>query len=367
MVDRALAVSTRMHKCLRDLRLIDESCRADMSQWLQTWVKRPRGRSHSSNKVRTVKPGLFVFGALAFIALAACSDGLSVARGDDAASLLDATDDVSDSSGELSEDASGDADDAETGDADASGDTADTADTADVGRIEIYLAGDHAVRDYNDGLSGQTPTAYQIGISGYQLRTGPTATPVPCFDLDEPVVADMDGDTLVGHCRTDEVPTALYTHGRVRVEYLTYTVGGRLHYAGQVYAGDFVIFRAYSDTVYEGVDYNAGSGWVRYEGPTTVTLPVEYAPLDVVGLSGELVGGEYWLTFPYLRVLPVETSNTDTHWARFHWEVYEAFRWVDDAGPDNRDGEWDVGTTLAASEEVRMTGVAGYHITSSID
>lgn len=238
------------------------------------------------------------------------------------------------------------------------------------GSIAIFLAGDLTPANLNDGLSGQTPTNYAMGLSRYEiLRSASDPSPTPCFDHgDEPRVAELAGDTLMGSCPTQGVPTAVYTHGRVKLDWVRYTVTGTLHAVGRTLPAQFTFFRAYSDTTYEGVPYRANHGWVRFQGITQVELPQTFpdAP-DPPGFHSQKVGGEFLLTFPYLRPLPVVEDDPGEHWARFHWHIHEAFRWEDQAHDGFVDGTWDVSPPPGQPEPVRVFGATGYHITTSLD
>jgi hypothetical protein len=244
------------------------------------------------------------------------------------------------------------------------------ASTAGEGTISIYLQGDHTPKTFTDGLSGQTPTHYVIALSEYWVQTSlDDPAPVFCFDTgSSPVEADMSEDTLVGVCQTADVPTAVYTHGRVKVEWATYTVTGTLHYQGTPLPGEFTFFRAYSDTTYQGQPYLAGEGTITFTGATQVSIPASYdPPLTIPGMRTETIDGDFWMTFPYSRPLFIDQTNTDHHWARFHWEIYEGYRWQDTTDAGHTPNTWDVGLSVPETEPVHTPGVTGYHTTASTD
>jgi hypothetical protein len=241
--------------------------------------------------------------------------------------------------------------------------------SANQGRIDIYLAGDPTAKTFTDGLSGQTPRDFKIALSKYYvMKSADDPAPTLCFDLGvSEVVADLSGDTLVGTCATASIPTGVYTHGRVRVQWAQYTVGGVLHYQGYTMPGDFTLFRAYSDTVRGGVPMSAGQGVVHFSGTNTETA-VTYPPLSAgPDLTVETVNGECWMTFAYTHPLPIDQTNTGSHWARFHWEIFEGFRWSDGSLPGFAPGAWDVSAAEGETETVIGPGTTGYHTTSSVD
>ncbi len=237
------------------------------------------------------------------------------------------------------------------------------------GAISIYVQGDHTPKTFDDGLSGQTPTSYVIALSEYWIQTSlDDPSPVFCFERTPPVEADMSQDTLAGICQTAALPSAVYTHGRVKVEWATYTVTGTLHYSGMPLPGELTFFRAYSDTTYLGEAYLAGEGTITFTGATEVTIPTSYdPPQPIAGIRMETIDGSFWMTFPYSTPLAIDESDTRQHWARFWWEVYEGFRWEDADTPGYVAGTWDVTTNVSETETVIWPGVTGYHTTASTD
>lgn len=252
---------------------------------------------------------------------------------------------------------------------DATSDAAET-DTHGQGSIAIYLAGDHTPKTFNDGLAGQTPTDYEIALSAYQVMTSANdTTPEPCFDHGTNyVVADMSTDTLMGSCPTADLSTAAYTHGRVRIDWARYSVQANLHYLGTPYPGTITFFRAYSETTYEGTVYAPNTGFVMYSGIIDYEVPWVYPALTSIGpITYDFEGNATWMTFPYTKPLLVDANNTDDHWARFHWQVADAFRWVDLDLANYVDGTWDLAQTASGIEQVMMYGASGYTITASTD
>ena len=238
------------------------------------------------------------------------------------------------------------------------------------GTISVYLAGDLTAKSFDDGLAGQTPTDFVAAISRYQVLTSADdPSPVDCFHhLDEPTLADLHEDTLVGTCDTATIPTAYYTHGRTRVEWATFTVQATLHGAGLPIAGTYTFFRAYSDTTYGATSYLAGEGFVTFSGSPDVVIPWVYGPPpSVPGTTMEVIDGELWMTFPFTHPLPIDGANSDAHWARSHWAIADAFRWQDLPVLGYSDDVWDVSLVVAGSEPVMLFGISGYYVTSSVD
>ena len=235
--------------------------------------------------------------------------------------------------------------------------------------ISIYLAGDLEPITWTDGLSGQTPDNYFIALSAYQIqRSLDDPNPQPCFQHDAPREMNLHQDNLAGICATSDIADGLYTHGRVKVDWVRYTVDGTLHATGRAFPGKVTFFRAYSDAVYDGTTYPAGQGWIRYEGITEAQIPLPFEGFpQLPGVSLDTTNGAFWMTFPFTQPLPIVQDNTDAHWARLHWQIADAFRGQDLDTEGFTDGTWDLEPTPAGTEPVMGYGVSGYYVTTSID
>ncbi len=256
------------------------------------------------------------------------------------------------------------------GDLAISPDSSPSKDSQPTGYIDIFVKGDLAKPAFKDGLSGQTPQDYVIAISRYHiLKSAADPSPVLCFDHGKnPSLAIIANDTKVGYCATSSIKSGLYTHGRTKIDWATYKVKGVYHYLGQKLAGTFTFFRAYSDTVFDGKAYKAGHGTITFSGVTTVSIPVVYGPPpSVPGVAMKTQGGVFTMTFPFGKPLPIKQDNTKMHWARFHWKIGDAFRWADTKLAGYQPGVWDVSPIVTSTEAVKLFGVSGFHVTSSVD
>lgn len=246
-------------------------------------------------------------------------------------------------------------------------------DSGGPGTISIYLAGDLTERTFAPGTSGQTPRDYFIALSTYYILTNAEdSDPDLCFDHgDDPVVANIHRDNFMGACDTSSIPSATYTHGRVKVDWVRFTVDGNLHTGpGATFPGEFEFFRAFSDTEYDGDEYEPGEGFVTFSTiGYSASFPFTFPPLeDPDGGDFELdEDGNFWMTFPYGRPLPIISESEGEHWARFHWEIFEGFRWIDLRSDGFPAGVWDTTPNYEDGEEVVVPGVTGYYVTTSID
>lgn len=237
------------------------------------------------------------------------------------------------------------------------------------GAIQIYLTGDYSPYNIDDGLEGQTPFEFKIAISKYYtLKSEEDPSPYLCFEHNAPYVSDLSQDNLVGFCSTVTIPSATYTHGKVKVDWLQYSVNGRMQHGGVAYPGVFTVFRAYSNTTVGSIPYKPGDGFIHYNGVVDVIIPYKFDDIpEAAGIKTELVKGEFLMTFPYTHPLPIVQNGTQSHWARFNWQVKDAFRWQDKDLLGYSEGEWDVSPAISFSEQVKLPGVSGYYVTSSID
>jgi hypothetical protein len=245
-----------------------------------------------------------------------------------------------------------------------------TADLLRSGTISIFIKGDRTKKQFQDGLSGQTPRSYEIAVARYQLlRSAGDPAPVLCFDHGkQPYVLDVARDNLVGYCQTSSIPNGLYTHGRTKVDWARYSVEGTYHALGQQLPGKFTFFRAFSDVSYNNKPFKAGQGTITFKGITTVELPVTYGPLPAMpGIQHRTKDGQFTFTFRYTRPLQIDQTDTGKHWARFHWQIDDAFRWADAQTPGYKHGVWDVSPLGGHTESVKLFGVSGYYVTASTD
>ena len=240
----------------------------------------------------------------------------------------------------------------------------------DCGTIRIHVAGDPTPKTFTDGLAGQTPTEYFIGVSAYRvLRSVDDTAPVSCFDYGADTFAiDMQTDNLVGRCATSSFPLGTYTHGMTKVVWITYKVVGDVHVGSLTLPAVFQIFKAFSACDYDGSRYAAGDGWVGYDvGGTTGRIPYVFPDLPApAGVSYRSEGDALWMVFQFSHPFVIGEADALEHWARMFWEIADSYRWVDVRLDGYAAGRWDVSST-GTTEEVRMFGVSGYHIESSAD
>jgi hypothetical protein len=304
------------------------------------------------------RPGLGLLGAVLW--LGACGDGTDAADSTDG-DVSEAVDDTA--TGE--EIAADDAAEAVT-----DGEAETDAGCPDCGMIRIYVAGDTTPKTFSDGLAGQTPFDYFIGVSSYQvLRSADDPAPISCFDYaGDSFAIDLQTDNLVGRCPTSSFPPGSYTHGMTKVDWITYKVVGDAHYGTATLPGTFQIFKAFSACDYDGAPYAAGEGWVGYDiGGSTGRIPYAFPELPAIaGVTFRTAGDSFWMIFPFTHPFVIVGADAGEHWARMFWEIADSFRWVDLRLEGYAAGRWDVSPT-GATEEARMFGVSGYHVESSAD
>jgi hypothetical protein len=85
------------------------------------------------------------------------------------------------------------------------------------------------------------------------------------------------------------------------------------------------------------------------------------------GVTSITLGGEFLMTFAWTKPLPIDQKNSGTYWARFHWQVFEGFRWTELPLSGYKKGTWDASPVFGATEPVLSAGVTGYKVSSSLD
>lgn len=226
--------------------------------------------------------------------------------------------------------------------------------------LYIYVEGDLSPKNFNDGLSGQTPKIYTMSLSRYDIMTSADdPNPVTVFDYSTGSrEIDMLGRTLAGQTPISDLPTGVYTHGRVRLTSTFFRVDATLHYMDTSIPGELDTFGVLSDTVIDGVPRQKGEATYTFMGQTMPgTLP-ELFPT----MGGSVVEepGTTWLVFSLLTPMNISSEETQDHESTIIYEVYESFRWLDLQEPYYQTGIFDV--SMSDWEPVLNFGATGYRI-----
>jgi hypothetical protein len=234
------------------------------------------------------------------------------------------------------------------------------------GTIRIYIRGDTSPTTFSDGLAGQTPKEYRMGLGRYDiLRSASDPSPVIVFDHGaKPVDVDMLGTTLGGSARTADLAAGVYTHGRVLLTSCAFTVAATVHRGGLPVAGDIRVLTALSDGTLEGKPWKQGETTFTFKaGAAQQTVPGTLPALPSTG-GGSVVqsGGRTWLLFPFPTPIAISPASPKSHKATIVYEVYESFRWEDESKAGYAPKVFDVDAGTLGFEPVRNFGATGYSV-----
>ncbi|HEY3355952.1 MAG TPA: hypothetical protein VGQ83_22055 [Polyangia bacterium] len=230
--------------------------------------------------------------------------------------------------------------------------------------IEIYVAGDLTPKTFTDGASGETPLSYTMGLSRFDLlRSAADPAPVTVFDHGPDwVELNLLDTSLAGSVATASLPAGTYTHARVLLSMARCAVAATAHLGTASIPGTFTITGAFRDTTIDGTPLTHGQARYAFEalgqtqssGGALPPLPSTPGGTVVTDASGT------WLVFQLPQPLPIDPTSPATHRATITYEVYESFRWQDQATAGFADGVFDL--TATAAEPVVSFGATGYRI-----
>lgn len=237
-------------------------------------------------------------------------------------------------------------------------------DGAESGTLSIWIRGDLTPTSFSDGLAGQTPKPYTMGLGRFDLMTSSAdPSPVTVFDHGtKPVEVDLLGLTLGGSAKLSALKPGSYSWGRVLLTSSTFTVATTVH-VGVPVGGTIKVQTALSDTTLEGKPWTQGQTTFTFAaGSFQQTLPATLPPLPTTG-GGSIVqtGGRTWLVFPFPTPLSVGPSAKD-HKATIVYKVFESFRWQDEVKAGYTAKVFDVDGLALSFEPVKSFGATGYAI-----
>ena len=231
--------------------------------------------------------------------------------------------------------------------------------------LSIYVQGDKRPTTFTDGLSGQTPKDYKMGLARFELlRSATDNSPMTVFDhKDKPVMVDMLKKTLVGKADLATLTPGTYTHGRVLLTSCQFTVSATVH-AGLALPGDIQVKAALSDTTMDGKPWKQGQTTFTFKaGAITQTVPGLLPPLPSTG-GGSVVqkGGKTFMLFAYPAPIIVAPVATRSYSGTMVYKVFESFRWQDETKPNYKKKVFDVDALAMTFELVKSFGATGYGV-----
>lgn len=231
--------------------------------------------------------------------------------------------------------------------------------------ISIHVQGDQRKTSFTDGLAGQTPGEYTMGLGRFELlRSATDSQPVTVFDHGaKPVQVKMLGKTLAGTARLADLTPGSYTHGRALLSSSSFTVAATVH-AGLALPGQLQVTAALSDSTIDGkpwkqnqVSFTFSSGSIKHTVPG-VLPPLPSTPVGTTVQQG----GKTYLVFPLpapLKVAPGPHPDSDI---TVVFKVFESFRWQDQTKPGFKKGTFDVDALGLSFEPVLSFGATGYGV-----
>lgn len=230
------------------------------------------------------------------------------------------------------------------------------------GLLSIFIRGDLTPKVFSDGLSGQTPKQYVMGLGRFDILRSPgDPAPVTVFDHGQkPVEVNLLSETLGGSRPLAELPPGTYSHGRVLLTHARFAVAAVVHAgSGVLLPGDISSVVALSDGTIDGKPWTQGQATFSFAG---FTVPGTVPALPSTA-GGTIVssGGRTWLVFPFPEPLAVGSSGAD-HKATIIYQVYESFRWQDQDKAGYQPKTFDVDPLAMSFEPVLNFGATGYSI-----
>jgi len=231
--------------------------------------------------------------------------------------------------------------------------------------LSIYIRGDTTSKTFGDGLAGQTPKVYVMGLGRFDIMTSASdPAPVTVFDHgNAPVEVDLLSETLGGQGHIADLPAGSYSHGRVLLTMSRFTVDATVH-AVAAFPGEIEVVAALSDTTISGKPWTQGQASFSFKssGGQPVTIPATLPPLPTTG-GGTIVqqGGETWLVFPFPKPIDISPSSTSRR-ATIVYQVFESFRWQDQTKAGFQDDVFDVDALGLSFEAVKNYGATGYSV-----
>jgi hypothetical protein len=219
----------------------------------------------------------------------------------------------------------------------------------------------------DDATSFQTPSGLRVGVAWVELlRSADDPMPVRIVSAAPPQDADLVAGATFADVDVGAVPEGVYTHVRVELDWVRFTVAATAHDDDLALPGTVDVDYVTSTHVSEaGVlrkqgDYVATFSALGQSFPQSGSAPVEYPPPypnSTVAVAGEL----YRVTLPAPEQ-PIEVSHeapqsVDVSVTFF---IAHAFGWIDLDEPAYRLGVWDIATEAAQSEKPERMVIEGF-------
>lgn len=235
--------------------------------------------------------------------------------------------------------------------------------------LRIWIAGDTQPVTFNDGLAGQTPKNFSMGIQKFViLRERNDPNPVVIFDYkDKFNPSPIATRTLVGQGAFSTIPKGTYPYGRTTVVNMKFEVDATAHAAGFAIPGLLKIYYAignHSDD--QGKSYKIGDVVGSFNGagqsyPYQNNIPVNFSLSDPETWV-DTTSGKTEFYFKIGKAIQSDGVTQDVD-VTLNFSIYEAFRWRDLDRDKYTKDVFDMTTSPSTSEQVLRYGANNYRIT----
>lgn len=218
-------------------------------------------------------------------------------------------------------------------------------------------------------LSYQTPSDMHHGVLEVELlRSETDAFPHALLDVAQPRDTDLIAGSTYVDVDTGSIPPDTYSHMRVTLAYVDYTVAATGHAGGWALTGDLAIDYALSD-------YNDATAGPRLQGeylseftsgsnviPQAGMRPVDFPP-SYPGATVDTSGGLYRVTFECPQgPIVIDHDAPESVDVRVTFYIEDAFGWEEITAPGHTTGVFDLSSDPSMTEHPAYLSVRGFEM-----
>ncbi len=245
----------------------------------------------------------------------------------------------------------------------------------------LSIKGNSSFIQYNDGLAGQTPNPFVLGIHKLYLMTSANdPNPAKLFDNGATTKeVDLLSETNLVTDELKNIPQGFYTHAKLLLTFIEETIEATGHVTFSMFGtmgsapADISTVVAFNEVIRHNTLLNPDE--IMFQG-TVVTyvgawpLPPIKQPLPPIlppGAITSVEGNEHWLIFPLPTPMPVIHGflNRDFN-ITLILDVYKGFRWKDqNVNPSFSNDKFDIEYIVDADqlnpELVQQFGITNFN------
>ncbi len=235
---------------------------------------------------------------------------------------------------------------------------------------ELYIKGDNAKKTFTDGLSGQTPNPFKLGVHKFALMESANDTsPFMLFDNGSSYKeVDLLKETKVVSGNVKDIPSGNYTHAKVKLTFVEHSIQAKGHTFVDT---DVTINTLVGINSVTRNSVTVSAGQVALTGVVMnlpINLPVQNMEIVPPGVTKKVENGEVWWIVPLPSPLSVSGTGTKNYTIKLVLDVYEGFRWKDETtNPKFSAKEFDISVDVlnnfaATYEPVTYFGITNYKV-----